>query len=404
MVNSYNTRLVAILSFVGAVLYYQYSQTPSTEAIVQIYEGGKLVNVSLTHEELENYLRLQQLQAKKNQEYKMKAENTSLKSPPPPPAPPPTPPPIKSPEDSQLKSVISKSTVPHLPVLKPSNGSFLDTLDVTGQPKEKTRFLKARLKVLRQRATVLSSECKIRSNLAKPGPAPLIWDTKHTPNVVWCPSYALKYGARQSPVFQLFPPPEDIDERDRVYNNSLRMIVVSHPFTRLIAVYKDKIQKKDPWPKEYKFLKLQRHIIANYRPKESEETSPFPTFSEFIQYVIDTSKKLKTREDWLKNVWYWTPYWAQCNVCASDYSLIVKLETMAQDQKFLSTVADMTELKKLKSTEWRHLIGVSSDKLIKEYMGKITCRQAWDLYQCYQLDYFLFGYNFNEELLDYTEN
>lgn len=44
---------------------------------------------------------------------------------------------------------------------------------------------------------------------------------------------------------------------------------------------------------------------------------------------------------------YWTPYWVQCNVCASDYNLIVKLETMQLDQKFLSTVADMTELKKV---------------------------------------------------------
>lgn len=145
-----NTHLVVILSFVGALLYYQHPRTPNTEAVVQIYEGGKLVNVSLSHEELENYYKSQQLQTEQNHEYEMKAENRSFKYASPsalsPPASAPPPPPLspqnpadKLPDvDSQLKFVISESVVPHLPLLMPSNGSFLNTLDVTSQPKEVT--------------------------------------------------------------------------------------------------------------------------------------------------------------------------------------------------------------------------------------------------------------------------
>lgn len=148
--NFSNTRLVAVLSFVGVLLYYQHSQTPNTAAIVQIYEGGKLVNVSLSHEELENYYKSQQLQATQKHEYEMKAENRSFNYAPPfalsPPASAPPPPPLspqnpadKLPDvDSQQKFVISESVVPPLPLLNPSNGSFLNTLDITSQSKEVT--------------------------------------------------------------------------------------------------------------------------------------------------------------------------------------------------------------------------------------------------------------------------
>lgn len=137
VLNASNTRIVALLSFVGALLYYQHTQIPSsTEAIVQIYEGGKLVNVSVSPEELENYLTLQQLQAKDNQRNELKAENRALNSslstqPVPPPSSPPDPPPVKIPEVN-----LQSKHAAYLPVLKPSNGSFLDTLDISEHAKE----------------------------------------------------------------------------------------------------------------------------------------------------------------------------------------------------------------------------------------------------------------------------
>ena len=53
---------------------------------------------------------------------------------------------------------------------------------------------------------------------------------------------------------------------------------------------------------------------------------------------------------WCRNfhqVKCWTPYWAQCNVCGGDFNFVMKLETMAQDQKFLTTVTNMKELKEV---------------------------------------------------------
>lgn len=143
--NAYNTRLVALMSFVGALLYYQYSgPLLNTETVVQVNEDGKLVNISLSPEELASYLGLQQLQPKKNQNNEIKAESKSLESPPslsplpsPPKPPSPPDPPIKLPKINwELKSSISKSNPDYLPVLKPSNGSFLDTLDISGRNKK----------------------------------------------------------------------------------------------------------------------------------------------------------------------------------------------------------------------------------------------------------------------------
>nr|XP_053653607.1 carbohydrate sulfotransferase 8-like [Cherax quadricarinatus] len=107
--------------------------------------------------------------------------------------------------------------------------------------------------------------------------------------------------------------------------------------------------KMIPRPTEHRFRELQLDIIAKYR-KNNTETSVFPTFPEFVQYIIDSTRDLHTASDWVNKVKCWTPYWAHCNVCASDYNIVLKLETLQKDEKFFITLANMTELKKVSSS------------------------------------------------------
>lgn len=60
--------------------------------------------------------------------------------------------------------------------------------------------------------------------------------------------------------------------------------------------------KMNPLPKLRNYRQLQLQIIEKYRNKTNRETSPFPTFPEFIQYVIDSTVDNKNREQWTMNV------------------------------------------------------------------------------------------------------
>lgn len=43
----------------------------------------------------------------------------------------------------------------------------------------------------------------------------------------------------------------------------------------------------------------------------------------------------------------WKPYWVTCRICSMDYQLVLKLETMQEDEHFLITLAGLTELKQV---------------------------------------------------------
>ena len=62
------------------------------------------------------------------------------------------------------------------------------------------------------------------------------------------------------------------------------------------------MQKMQPLPRFHNFRELQKEIIAKYRPKDSEDDSPYPSFPEFIQHVIDSTENLTTAKEWNENV------------------------------------------------------------------------------------------------------
>ena len=122
-----NTRLVAVLSFVGALLYYQ-----STEKIqdfknsVQIQEQPQRVDEKVFSDKLEDDFTSQELQLKLDAIVQdiLKESPTSL---PPPPA-------RQASNTPDLKKM--SDWTGFRPLLKPSNGSFLDTVKIAGSNEE----------------------------------------------------------------------------------------------------------------------------------------------------------------------------------------------------------------------------------------------------------------------------
>lgn len=60
--------------------------------------------------------------------------------------------------------------------------------------------------------------------------------------------------------------------------------------------------KLRPKPNKFKFRDLQKTIIKKYRPTNSTNKSPFPSFPEFVQHIIDISATFTTGLDWRMNV------------------------------------------------------------------------------------------------------
>ncbi|XP_037797705.1 carbohydrate sulfotransferase 10-like [Penaeus monodon] len=274
-----------------------------------------------------------------------------------------------------------------------------------------------------------------------------VWDRKHSPSIVFCPNYKVasttwlsnflklahynednpaipdnlpkakrekmqlmaKYGAKHDVVFKLYPSPSSDLEKLKVMNESVRVTVVRHPFARLLSGYRDKMTKMRPSPVKFGFRKIQQEIIAKYRSHVTNNTSPFPTFEEFARYVIDSTGNLTTKKCKTTIINHsppppphqincWVPYWAQCSVCATDYTLIMKLETMAEDEQFLVVLSNLKELKGKKGKNWKHLNGQSSHDAAPQYYRELTKAQMKTLHERYKMDFDLFGYDIDDFL------
>ncbi|XP_070000638.1 carbohydrate sulfotransferase 11 [Penaeus vannamei] len=322
-----------------------------------------------------------------------------------------------------------------LSTLTLSNGAALRNIDFTNYSPEDRAILENRVGVLTDRARTVARACQETPALmGAPAGRNFIWDLKHQPSIVWCPIYKVasttwlrnflrlahfnednpqipkdipeerkekrrflpRYGANHNTAFEMYRRPPTAEERDLALKRSARVIIVRHPFTRLLSAYRDKIAKPDPHPQKFKFKELQAHIVAKYRSGRSADTPPTPTFPEFVQHVIDSTVDLSSAAEWRKNVKCWTPYWVHCSVCHYDYNIIMKLETMEQDEQFLITLSRLNELKN--RTSWVHLRGASSTQLAMQYYKELTRHQMFQLYNRYELDFKIFQYDINDYL------
>ncbi|XP_064112087.1 carbohydrate sulfotransferase 10-like [Macrobrachium nipponense] len=322
------------------------------------------------------------------------------------------------------------------PVLQPSNARIFSEINYTRYNPEDRKYLSGRVGVYEERARTVSEVCRNHPDLITATPVHnFVWDRLHDPNIVWCEISkvastswmvnflrlghyrendttlagfsekerdAIRFETRLKDsnlhfrVLRLFPAPNTTKERFEVFSKALRFIIVRDPFTRLLSAYQDKMTTLNPLPIIYKFRQLQIDIIERYRGNKTipnNHDPNFPTFEEFVQYVIDSTADLKTLKDW-KKVICWQPYWTKCGVCAHDFQMIMKTETMEEDERFLVKLANLHELDKVH--EWRH--SKKSDIEKEEFFKQLSTEQVHSLYQRYHLDFLLFGYSIDKYL------
>merc|ERR1711994_854396 len=139
---------------------------------------------------------------------------------------------------------------------------------------------------------------------------------------------------------------------------------------RLVSSYLDKVADTSKEPNLLKHRDVKNSILESAGRKP--ELGVIPTFSEFIDYVLGETEGLASPRDW-KGVMTWKSYYAKClpcdvrydgkyfttkNICR--YDVILKLETMTEDERWLINTRNLTQLSRVR--DWRHLSSSSATR------------------------------------------
>lgn len=115
------------------------------------------------------------------------------------------------------------------------------------------------------------------------------------------------------------------------------------------------------------------------------------TFREFIQYLISEALASSNDEDINE---HWRPIFKMCLPCTIDYNFIVKYEHLIEDAEMVLDMLKATHI------EFPMTRGSRTNKKLNSYFEQLSLQEIKKLYQFYQLDFRLFGYNL-ENILGY---
>lgn len=144
----------------------------------------------------------------------------------------------------------------------------------------------------------------------------------------------LKHGQLHKYLRQLMPHPQPNEN----LNFCTGFMVVRHPFQRILSAYREKLMNRK---ESGQFNAFKRDyglsIIRDHRKSEQPlEYKDMPTFSEFVDYLISTPV-FDYNEHWL-------PYYLTCTPCHHHYAVILHLETLEDDTRYLVNITGHREL------------------------------------------------------------
>jgi chondroitin 4-sulfotransferase 11 len=133
-------------------------------------------------------------------------------------------------------------------------------------------------------------------------------------------------------------------------NTSISFIIVRHPFERLLSAYRDKLQFALPHTFHQK---LGNMIVRKFRKPVTYERSDnthhpsmknvhsfqhskmkkvgsrWPTFPEFVEFLLFEANHNAELD------MHWTPIIKFCTPCQVKFDMILKFETLDEDQRYL---------------------------------------------------------------------
>nr|XP_012140692.1 PREDICTED: carbohydrate sulfotransferase 11-like [Megachile rotundata] len=194
-------------------------------------------------------------------------------------------------------------------------------------------------------------------------------------------------------------PELEFPEADQALKATKKLLVVRHPFERLLSAYRDKLENSVAG-REHGTLHFYRKyggkIVRKYREENftrpgddqvirrkdvPEPAGTEPTFKEFVRYLIDTDLASYGDDHWM-------PYYFFCTPCLVNYDIIAKVETLWRDQIYTIHKLRLQEVIK---PRWRHSGGHSNVSRI--YFRQLNRDMVKRLYEKFKLDFELFDYS-----------
>jgi len=227
-----------------------------------------------------------------------------------------------------------------------------------------------------------------------------------------------KNGNLHTKITNLFPPPATFKLRKQIYEESIKFMIVRHPFERLVSAYRDKLAG---FSRNEHYLSMRKHIIQKYR-KKSKDKSAIPTFKESVDFVLDELKKMEAGVTKIIIDGHFMPYSKRCVPCAIKYDVIIKFETLEEDSKYLidqcqlddrltvghenpaptgerTNQGQKNKSKKVKAGRAQPEKSSGSSFQSLDYFKDIPVSKIKQLYEYYRYDFEIFDYS-AEEYLD----
>jgi len=204
---------------------------------------------------------------------------------------------------------------------------------------------------------------------------------------------------------------QDFHQANETY---FKFLFVRHPMDRLLSCYLDKMvtsphKSLPPYRRHIKLTamkimkkrqgsklalpSLPKLPAAGIHQNTTAKDSVKPTFEEFLEFILNTN---------LQGVGYeshWVPYFRYCTPCSVQYDAIGKLETAADDFKYMWT---KTGLISKTSIPWINRASSPSKdemELKKRYYSSVPRDLILRVYARYRIDFEMFDYSINETLL-----
>jgi len=179
---------------------------------------------------------------------------------------------------------------------------------------------------------------------------------------------------------------------------SLKFVVVRHPFERLMSAYVDKLQSYDrdlKYRGGYYYAMYGADIVTKYRPKYQEKfpKNPLfmrkePSFVEFVEYLLETPVTLYDE--------HWKPQFLLCPPCHFKFDVIVKMETFDRDTQFILQQRGLegrVSLRRSHSSGSSDRTGREESHQTRAFFSQLSQQMVKALYDKYRLDFLMFDYN-----------
>ncbi|KAJ8669626.1 hypothetical protein QAD02_000885 [Eretmocerus hayati] len=182
----------------------------------------------------------------------------------------------------------------------------------------------------------------------------------------------------------------EIQEKLATYN---KLIVVRHPFERLLSAFRNKFETKHEKSSTYFQSRYGTEIIEKYRPNATEKSllrGDDVTFGEFVDFIVEDNRYGNPNE-------HWNSISRLCHPCLVNYNLISKYETLSEDAVEI--------LKQIHKHSVQFPLGPRNSeptaKIMDRYYLQLSLSQLRALAEIYRSDLYLFDYSI-EQVLGYT--